>query len=57
MDNVVIFNKVDDNYIAKIKGMRYQVLGFGYSEQEAAKDLMLKLEKCKDVLNILNKKN
>lgn len=50
------FDKKDSNYIARINGKHYQVVGVGLTESEAAKDLMLKIEKCKFILNFLNRK-
>lgn len=56
MEEYIVFSKLGDGYIARIAGMRYQVCGFGFSQIEAAKHLMLQIEKCKEILNIINKK-
>lgn len=51
-----IFTEFGDDYIARIKGARYQVCGFGDTQIETAKHLMLQIEKCADIFKTLNKR-
>ncbi len=54
----IYMTKIGDKYgyIARFKGMRYQVCGIGDTEQEAAEHLMRQFNKCKGLLQILNKR-
>jgi len=54
----IYFTRIGDKcgYIARIKGMRYQVCGIGNTEQEAAEHLMKQFNKCKELLSILNRR-